>query len=57
VSEKDSGRKETVDPAEGRDIPRGTDEHADPDQTRRERDRSATSPTPESDDKRNRGTR
>jgi hypothetical protein len=57
VSEKDGGRKKTVDPAEGRDIPRGTDEHADPDQTRRERDRSADSPTQEPDDKRDRDTR
>jgi hypothetical protein len=56
VSEKDTDRTEPVDPAEGRDIPRGTDEHADSDHTRRERERSANPPTPELDDKRDRDT-
>lgn len=50
VSERESVRNEPVDPAEGRDIPRGTDEHADADRTRRERDRGATSAPSEQDD-------
>ena len=56
VSERESGRKEPVDPAEGRDIPHGTDEHADSDRARRERDRGATSSPSEHTDDRNRKT-
>jgi hypothetical protein len=52
VTERESGRDKPVDPAEGRDIPRGTDEHADADRTRRERDRGATSsPSEQTDDR------
>jgi len=56
VSEREGGRNESVDPAEGRDIPRGTDEHADSDAARRERDRAATSSPPERGADRNRKT-
>jgi hypothetical protein len=37
VSERDTKRDEPVQPGEGRDIPHGTDEHADADKSRRER--------------------
>ena len=52
MSERESGRNEPVDPAEGRDIPHGTDEHTDSDRTRHERDRGATSSPSEQDDDR-----
>jgi hypothetical protein len=56
VSERESGRNEPVDPAEGRDIPHGTDEQADSDRAQRERDRGATSSPSERTDDRNRKT-
>jgi hypothetical protein len=41
MTERSPRRDESADAAKGRDIPRGTDEHADTEQTPDDRDRSA----------------
>ena len=53
VSERKRGDSEPVDPAEGRDIPRGTDEHAESTRTPRDRTRDGgvtSSPSEHTDD-------
>ena len=44
VSERDTKRDAPPEPADGRDIPRGTDEHADSEPTPRERGASKSAP-------------
>ena len=49
MSEGDTKRDEPAEPADGRDIPRGTDEHADSETMRRERS-GATRAAPQEPD-------
>jgi len=56
VSERDTKRDEPAEPADGRDIPRGTDEHADSETTRRERSGATRGAPQEPDQDRGRAT-
>ena len=57
MSDRDTNRDEPVDPAKGREIPRGTDEHADPETTRRERNGATKASPQEPSQDRDRATR
>lgn len=56
MSERSTKRDEPVDPSKGRDIPRGTDEHAESDEARGERERAAQSAPAKPDELRDRAT-
>jgi hypothetical protein len=58
VSERDTNREKPAEPDDGRDIPRGTDEHADSETTRRERSGATkAAPQEQPDQDRGRATR